>query len=67
MRKENRIEVRISDADKARLQKAGRERKNLSAFLISAGLEAIRYRRLLEQARAMERAGIKPAAMRVTK
>lgn len=63
--KNQNIILRVSDDEKARIKKAAMESKNLSSFLLSAVRKAHRYRRIIEQAEKLERAGFKPSAMEV--
>lgn len=65
MNKTTRLFVRVGEDDKQSFRKASRGSKNLSAFLLSAAQEKIRYRRLLDQIREYERQGIKLSALEV--
>ena len=53
--KQTTISLRVTNEDRKRIGKAAREYKNLSAFLISAARQAIKYRTLIEQAVAIEK------------
>ena len=55
MNKETRLFVRVSTEEKRQMSKAAREHKNLSAFLLSAARQAIKYRRLIEQAEILSK------------
>lgn len=58
---------RFSEEENAMIRKAAMEYKNLSAFLLSAARDAIRYRRIIEQAKMLhtENAGANISAMEV--
>lgn len=61
--KNQNIVLRVSEDEKTQIKKAAMENKNISAFLLSAVRKAHRYRRIIEQAEKLERAGFKPGAM----
>jgi len=53
--KSNTVSMRIEAKDRKQFGKAAREHKNLSAFLLSAARQAIKYRRLIEQAEILSK------------
>lgn len=63
--KSKTVSVRVEEKDRETWGKAAREYKNLSAFFISMIRDAWRYRYVIEQAKKLDAAGIKPSAMEV--
>ena len=63
--KTTRLFIRVSDSERELVEKAGREHKSLSAFVLWAVRTVWRYRRLIEQAEKLERNGIKLSALNV--
>lgn len=63
--KSNRLFVRVSNAERAMVEKAGMEHKSISAFLLWSVRMVWKYRRLIEQAQRLERRGMKISSMEV--
>lgn len=63
--KTTRLFIRVSKTEKELVEKAGREHKSLSAFVLWSVRTVWRYRRLIEQAERLERDGIKLSALNV--
>jgi uncharacterized protein (DUF1778 family) len=59
------VSLRVEKKTREKWSRAARDSKNLSAFLLSCVNKATRYRRIIEQAEKLERAGFKPSAMEV--
>ncbi len=63
--KTTRLFIRVSDSERELVEKAGREHKSLSAFVLWAVRTVWRYRRLIEQAEKLEQDGIKLSVLNV--
>jgi uncharacterized protein (DUF1778 family) len=53
--KNTRIFCRVSDSERQLIEKAGREHKSISAFLLWSVRTVWKYRKLIEQAQRIER------------
>jgi uncharacterized protein (DUF1778 family) len=55
MNKTARLFVRVSEREKETVEKAAADHKSVAAFLLSCVQTVCRYRRLIEQAKTIER------------